>query len=259
MKSSLSFDHAASFYDRTRDLPEPGGTLGIQAILEIVGPGALILDIGTGTGRISVPLLERGADLIGCDLSTKMMALLRQKYPPARLVQADASQLPFPGRHFDALLTCHVMHLVGPWREALREYRRLLKPGGVYINVRTDHEGESVRKQMKDFWQSRVKAHGAGYQRPGVQNEEDLQNELSKIGADVRHVEVVRFSRTYSVREVIEDTANRIHSHTWGIPDYIFTTCLGELREWAGHTFSDPDQKIEEEVQFILDLAYFMV
>jgi ubiquinone/menaquinone biosynthesis C-methylase UbiE len=257
MKSSLSFDHAASFYDSTRDLPEPGATLGIQAILDITKPGAHILDVGTGTGRISVPLLERGADLFGCDLSTKMMAQLRQKFPPARLVQADASQLPFPGQHFDALLTCHVMHLVGPWREALREYRRLLKPGGVYINVRTEQEGESVRKQMRDFWQSRVKAHGANSLRPGAQSEKELQSELSKMGTEVRQVEVVRFLRTYSVREVIQDTANRTHSHTWGIPDDIFAASLKELRDWAEHTYGDQDQKIEEESQFILDLAYF--
>jgi ubiquinone/menaquinone biosynthesis C-methylase UbiE len=256
MNASLSFDRAASFYDSTRDLPEPVATLGIRAILDVTRPGGRILDVGTGTGRVSIPLLERGADLIGCDLSTKMMTQLRQKFPPARLVQADASQLPFPGKHFDALLTCHVMHLVGPWREAMREYRRVLRPGGVYINAR-DQEGESVRKQVRDFWQGRVKALGVSSQRPGIQSEKDLYDELLKMGAEVRQVEVVRFSRAFTVCDVIEEIANRTHSHTWGIPDDTFAASLQELREWAGYTYSDLDQKIEEESQFILDLAYF--
>ena len=95
----------------------------IEAILETAGQGAKILDVGTGTGRVSVPLLKRDADLIGCDLSLNMMEVLRRKVPSARLAQADAAFLPFPSKSFDAVTTCHVMHLVGPWREALREYR----------------------------------------------------------------------------------------------------------------------------------------
>lgn len=69
MNTSYSFDRAADYYDQTRDLPEPVATAGIQAILDVAGLGRRILDVGTGTGRISVPLLKSGADLVGCDLS----------------------------------------------------------------------------------------------------------------------------------------------------------------------------------------------
>src|SRR5574341_1166072 len=115
MTASRSFDRAAGVYDQTRDLPEPVVTHGLPAILEQAGLNALILDVGTGTGRISIPLLERGANLFGCDLSAKMMARLREKYPAARVAQADAARLPFASRQFDALLTVHVIHLVGQW------------------------------------------------------------------------------------------------------------------------------------------------
>jgi len=137
MSTSRSFDRAANIYDQTRPLLEPIATHGLQAILDIIGPNARVLDVGTGTGRISVPLLERGVDLIGCDLSAQMLKRLQEKYPAARIAQADASQLPFPAHRFDAVLTVHVLHLIPPWREALREFRRMLVPGGVYLNVRT--------------------------------------------------------------------------------------------------------------------------
>src|SRR5512137_1155289 len=117
MVDSISFDRAADFYDQTRDFPEPVANQGVQAILDAAGPGARILDAGTGTGRVSVPLLKRGATLFGIDLSARMMSRLKGKFPPARLAQADVSRLPFGGKTFDAVLTCHVMHLVGPWRE----------------------------------------------------------------------------------------------------------------------------------------------
>ena len=152
MNTSQSFDRAANIYDQTRPLPEATATHGIQAILDIAGPGALILDAGTGTGRISIPLLERGARLVGCDLSMKMLRRLQEKFSSAPLAQADIAHLPFLVNYFDALLTVHVMHLVGPWREALREFRRVLNPGGKYLNIRTyELVGTSLREQMRNF------------------------------------------------------------------------------------------------------------
>jgi ubiquinone/menaquinone biosynthesis C-methylase UbiE len=121
---SRSFDRAADYYDQTRELPEPIATRGIPALLQHIAPHGKILDVGTGTGRISVPLLRLGADVIGIDLSLNMLGKLRQKYPAAQVAQADAARLPFAARRFDAVLTTHVMHLIGPWRESLREYQR---------------------------------------------------------------------------------------------------------------------------------------
>jgi 16S rRNA A1518/A1519 N6-dimethyltransferase RsmA/KsgA/DIM1 with predicted DNA glycosylase/AP lyase activity len=74
---NISFDRAAGFYDQTRTLSEPMATIGVQTILDLAGPHGSILEVGIGTGRLGVPLLQRGANLIGCDLSIKMMNKLR--------------------------------------------------------------------------------------------------------------------------------------------------------------------------------------
>src|SRR4026207_425443 len=116
MNTSLSFDQAADVYDQTRPLFDATADVGIQSLLDAAGLGACILEVGAGTGRISIPLMERGADLIGCDLSARMLARQREKYSTARLAQSDAVFLPFPSGYFDAVLTVHVMHLIGPWR-----------------------------------------------------------------------------------------------------------------------------------------------
>lgn len=97
MNTSQSFDRAESVYDQTRPLSEPAATRGIQAILDITGPEAFILDAGAGTGCISVPLLERGARLIGCDLSIKMLRRLQGKFPVAQVAQSDVASLSFFG------------------------------------------------------------------------------------------------------------------------------------------------------------------
>jgi ubiquinone/menaquinone biosynthesis C-methylase UbiE len=257
MNPSYSFDRAADYYDQTRDLPEPVATAGIQAILSHAGSGARFLDVGTGTGRISVPLQKAGADLVGCDLSLKMMALLRQKFPPSRLVQANASRLPFPAAHFDALLTCHVMHLVGPWGQALLEYRRVLKPGGVYINAHTERVGVSIRRPIREYWEERVASLGASPRRPGVRDDEELAAELVTMGAEIKQIEVVRFTRSITVRGVIQRLADRTQSATWYIPDDQFEVSIRALWEWAGRQFPDLDQEYQEEAQFVLEVARF--
>jgi ubiquinone/menaquinone biosynthesis C-methylase UbiE len=257
MTSSLSFDRAADFYDKTRDFPEPVATLGIQAILDAAGAGARILDAGTGTGRVSVPLLKRGADLFGVDLSTRMMSRLREKFPSARLAQADVSQLPFPGKIFDAVLTCHVMHLVGPWREALFEYWRVLRPQGVYINARTERVGESIHEQVRSYWRSRVKEYGIESNRPGVKDEKELHQALVAMGAKVTQVEVVRYPRSYVVREIIEGIAGRTHSHTWDVPEEVLEKSLDDLKAWALSEYGGLDDVYEEEACFILDITRF--
>jgi ubiquinone/menaquinone biosynthesis C-methylase UbiE len=258
MNTSRSFDRAADFYDRTRDLWGSVATIGIQAIIDAAGPQARMLDVGTGTGRVSVPLLQRGADLVGCDLSPKMMAQLRKKVPSARLAEADASRLPFPANSFDAVLTCHVMHLVGPWREALREYRRVLKPGGKYINARTENVGDSIQDQVRDHWRGWVKDHGYTFQQTGAQDEKELNREIESMRADIRAVQATSFTRTNSVREVIEGITSRVFSHTWDIPDDLFAASSQELQEWATREYQDWDKPYEEDYQFILDVAIFV-
>ena len=255
--SSRSFDRAADVYDQARDLPEPIATHGLQAILDQAGSNALILDVGTGTGRISVPLLERGANVIGCDLSAKMMARLREKHPAARLAQADAARLPFASSQFDALLTVHVIHLVGPWREALREFRRVLRPGGAYINTWGGPASASADERIRDYWWSRVEARGIFSRRPGIQSREELLDELRALGAALAEIDVTRYPNPLAPRKVIEAIADRVYSDTWDIPEDILEATLRELREWAACEYADMDQTVQQERRFILDVACF--
>ena len=258
ISTSRAFDRAASVYDQTRPLPEPIATHGIPAILDVAGRDARILEAGTGTGRIGVPLLERGANVIGCDLSAKMLARFQDKIPSARLAQADAGYLPFRASHFDAVLTAHVMHLVGPWREALREFRRVLKPGGVYLNVRTwEPVGVSVREQVRVAWRSWMAARGIDGRHPGVQSREDLLHELKQMGARVTEVEAVRFTHTYTLREELERFETRVYSDTWSMPDAVFNESVHDLRARLIRDHDDLDHQLEDAVRFAIDVACF--
>lgn len=258
MNNSLSFDRAADFYDRTRPLFEPIATQGIQAILDLIGPAARILDVGTGTGRISVPLLEHGADLVGCDLSLKMMGHLLQKYPSARIVQTDASSLPFAASRFDSVLTVHVLHLIAPWREALKEIRRVLAPGGVYLNVRTwASAGESIRDAVRLFWRHGLESRGVTVGPPGMRSHEDFQAELLSLGASRSERDVVHFSLPFTLREQLDRISSRSFSDAWDVPEDHHAAIVQELRAWVEQTYGDLDRPREDPVRFVIDVVRF--
>ena len=258
MSTSRSFDRAANIYDQTRPLLEPIATHGLQAILDIIGPNARVLDVGTGTGRISVPLLERGVDLIGCDLSAQMLKRLQEKYPAARIAQADASQLPFPAHRFDAVLTVHVLHLIPPWREALREFRRMLVPGGVYLNVRTwDPVGVNIRGRMREYWRSWLESQGVDARPTGLRDDNEFQSELRALGAQLTELEVVRYPMTFTVREELEYYASRVNSNSWEIPDDIYHASVEELRIWVDREIGDTSLPCAEEVRVVINVARF--
>ena len=103
------------------------------AVLDALGPveDRSILEVACGTGRFSVMLAERGADVVGLDISGPM---LRQGRDKARAVGVDdtvefmlgdAARLPFPDDHFDAVMAMRFFHLADTPAAFLAEMRRV--------------------------------------------------------------------------------------------------------------------------------------
>ena len=65
--------------------------------------GRRVLDLGCGTGRALAPLLERGYEVVGCDLSPAMLAVAMERHPGVELHVADMRSLPELGE-FDLVL-----------------------------------------------------------------------------------------------------------------------------------------------------------
>lgn len=104
-----------------------------EAVLDAIGPveGKKVLEIACGTGRFSVMLAERGADVVGLDISAEMLDEARQKARAASVadtvefLRGDAGRLPFPDDHFDAVFAMRFFHLADTPAEYLSEIRRV--------------------------------------------------------------------------------------------------------------------------------------
>jgi SAM-dependent methyltransferase len=99
--------------------------------------GRRLLDVGCGTGKSFMPLLERGFDVTACDISPEMVEAARQKAGGrADVLVADMRRMPVLGQ-FD-LITClddAINHLLGPDEvaDALAGLRANLAPGGLLV------------------------------------------------------------------------------------------------------------------------------
>lgn len=116
----------------------------------LIRPGAFdvsschrLLDAGCGNGRYSITLLKTApadARLWTFDLSVNMLnrAKRRVNSDRAGFASADVTRLPFANRSFDAAVCGWVLeHLPDP-RPALREFNRVLVPGGKFLLMCTE-------------------------------------------------------------------------------------------------------------------------
>jgi demethylmenaquinone methyltransferase/2-methoxy-6-polyprenyl-1,4-benzoquinol methylase len=103
------------------------------ATLTRLKPGQTVLDLCTGTGKLAhelVPLVRPGGRVIGIDFSPGMLELARAREPDVEFRQGDVSRLTEADASVDAVTIGFGLRNLVNRDAALREMRRVLRPGG---------------------------------------------------------------------------------------------------------------------------------
>lgn len=147
------YDLYAARYDAIKQYdPADEGLYLAQPILERLdfARAPLVLDVGTGTGRLPLALLEQPGfqgRIVALDLSRKMLARAAAKLAPfgerVALLHHPAEALPFPDGAFDLVICLETLEFLMDARAVLGELVRVLRPGGLL--VLTNRQGPDAR------------------------------------------------------------------------------------------------------------------
>ena len=230
------FDDISEIYDSTREAPTD---VELRAISVELGDCCTILDVGVGTGRFAKPLSNLGFEIVGIDLSRKMMLKAKQK-GVRNLILADAHNMPFKDETFDASIIIHVLHLLPDWLSVAREMGRvtknkvaaLLSNGFGEWDRAANVSGNSTFPAYQEFWvkYARLRAE-MGYpirrNRRMWQNEAEIRAKLPPMKITVVSDKVI----TSSLGELITRFQRRPYSVQRDIPIEVHNKIIQKLFE----------------------------
>jgi ubiquinone/menaquinone biosynthesis C-methylase UbiE len=257
----LSFDRVADIYDATRALPDHVLATIAQTIVTATNAAeaSRFLELGVGTGRIALPLLQYGFSYTGVDISPAMIDVLRTKagdFEKLTLVEADVTQLPFADASFDVALTVHLLHLVPDWRRVLSEIRRVLTPDGYYIYGSDGSVDGQPAGAIRRQWRDVVRELGADA-RPEHGTREAVQTELIETGALLASYRVVQWEDEVAPGQLLEAIRRRTFSQSWHVPDDLMEEAHRRMIDWATEQYRDLTKPVSNIFEFGFDMAWW--
>ena len=166
----VDFNAMAETYDALRFVQVCARRLVELAALP---PGAQVLDIGTGTGWAALAAAQHVGPtgrVLGVDLAPELLERARRKVAAAGLThvefrEGDAERLDLGDQRFDVALCASGLFFVPDMLAALREWHRVLKPGG---QVGFSGWGPTFWQPLQDLWEARLRQYGVSLPTPSA-------------------------------------------------------------------------------------------
>ncbi len=164
----------------------------------------MILDVACGTGDLTNRWKEalrknkyKNADVIGLDLSEKMLKIAKKKFNDISFIQESATSLPFEDNSIDIVSIAYGIRNIPQMQDALKEFHRVLKKGGllVILEFMKDVDEERALLKLKHLYMQHILPFVGGmisrnkgaynYLRDSISNfvtPKEMENALSKCG-----------------------------------------------------------------------------
>lgn len=156
------FDNVATRYDLMNDLMSLGvHRLWKSTFIDRLDPRGdmKLIDVGGGTGDIAFKFLERGGGYVSvCDINDEMLDVGRDRAIDKGIlkgidwINGDAEKLPVPDSSYDAYTTAFCIRNVTHIDQALKEARRVLKPGGHFLCLEFSEVALPMLEKVYDMY-----------------------------------------------------------------------------------------------------------
>jgi demethylmenaquinone methyltransferase/2-methoxy-6-polyprenyl-1,4-benzoquinol methylase len=129
----------------------------VRQLGTLLPPDARVLDVGCGTGDLSIEIFENtAAEVTGIDFCGPMLKLAKTKAPQLQFIEGDALRLPFAEASFDGLTTGFALRNFADVDRGLRELLRVLKPNGYAAILEFSHPANPVFASFVRFYNWRL-------------------------------------------------------------------------------------------------------
>ncbi|MGE5643503.1 MAG: class I SAM-dependent DNA methyltransferase [Byssovorax cruenta] len=172
----VAHEYAEKFKDEMDDKPFDRDCL--DRLARKVGSLGPICDLGCGPGQLARYLHRKGVDTLGVDLSPRMVEEAQRLNPEIHFHQGDMLSLPDADNSWGGIAAFYcIIHIpLEQIVDALRDMKRVLKPGGILLIA--FHIGDEI-KHFDEWWDKPVNLDFAFYYP------DEMQNWLQRAGFEL--------------------------------------------------------------------------
>lgn len=256
----MLYDDQAAAFDARAGVPADAAEAVAREVAALTGlaDGRTLLDVGCGTGGVSLPLLRLPIRYVGFDRSAAMLEVFRARAAElglaAELHVADGNgRWPAEDRSVDVVFSARALHHLDP-AHAAAEVRRVLRaPGGWLVLGRVRRPPGSPKSEMRRQMRRLLEAEGLAA-RSHEARAEAVFDALIRAGgerADPRTA--ARWTVPVAPADSLAAWEGKEGLGGIEVPDAIKARVLADLRTWAHGEYGDVDHPRPQEEAFELD------
>lgn len=232
----MSFNQMVQLYDETRVFNAGCFNSALDYLVERSPPSVFnkLFEPGIGTGRIAIPLAERGYQVTGVDISEEMLELLNTKLLqmkqslPISFHTTDVVRLPFPNDTFDIAIVVHLFYFARRWKKAVNEILRVLRQDGplVLMHTGTGAEVPALNTRYREL----CSEQGYPIKDVGVKSTSEVVNYLRNLRCNIEEIrDRWQWNQCIQLDRVLHYMKSRAYSFTTFAPEKVHSIVIERL------------------------------
>lgn len=154
----------------------------VRKLKPLLTKDARVLDVGCGTGDLSIELFEKtAAQVTGVDFCRPMLKLAQGKAPRLAFIEGDALRLPFADASFEGLTIGFALRNLASVEDGLSELLRVLKPNGIAAILEFSQPVGGAFRRLVGFYNRRLLPRIGGFLSGSRGAYEYLPDSISKF------------------------------------------------------------------------------